>query len=555
MISGAWPEADQALAMPGAQGGAQGWSSGGPLRSAAMVSARALLAIVAVCLFGLAAAGPAAAATFVVTTPADNGDGACDAMCSLRDAVSAANVDATRDVILLPAGTLRVEKFGVDDSNVQGDLDVKQPLEIRGTGPGATTVGAVGQDRVIDVSATDLSLVGLTVTGGLAAGATGSYGGGIRAIGGGVLELDQVVVRGNVAQGEASQGIGGGISKDEGSLIVRNSAVVGNTARAVGYGGGISVNGAATVVSLTNVTVAQNTATGAAGGIHFNSTMQAELAFTTVVENEAAGSEGAMNSNSKLRLRSSVVARNVAPNDPNCDSGNGPGSLGGNVGSASCGFTLPTDVATDEPLLAPLGGAGVPVAEPLPGSPVLDRAIAPCPATDARGVTRPQGVACDAGAAERPVPVVPAPIVSIVEPRSGPPSSVKISGIAVSQTKFRAGPRVLAPRKGKPPVGTTISFQLSDAATVKAAVVRQVAGRRVGGKCLATTPARKGKPPCKRFVTVGSLPTGKHPAGRSSLAFSGRVGGSNLKPGRYKVELAVPSSGDAALTPLLQILP
>jgi len=522
-----------------------------------MSSARGLLAIVAACLLALAGAGSAAAATFAVTTPGDNGDGNCDASCSLRDAVSAANIDATRDVILLPAGTLRVERFGLDANNANGDLDVNKALEIRGTGPGTTTIAAVGQDRVIDAIGADLTLVGLTVTGGIAQGEAGTNddGGGIRAIGDDALELDQVVVRGNVSQGEASNPSGGGIFKEKGSLVVRNSAIVGNTARSGGYGGGISVTDASTVVSLANVTIAQNTAHHNGGGVHFNSEAQADFAFTTVVENEAAGAEGAISINSNLRLRSSIVARNVAPSSPNCSVADGPGSLGGNVGSASCGFTLPTDLATEEPLLAPLGGIGVPVAEPLPGSPALDRGIAPCPATDARGVARPQGGACDAGAAERPVPVV-VPTGTTVAPQSGPPSSVKISGVTVSKTRFRAGPRVVArPGKGKQPVGTTIAFQLSGAAMVKATVVRQVAGRRVGGKCLAATPARKGKPRCMRFVTAGPLPTASYPAGRSSVAFSGRVGGSNLKPGRYKVELAVPSSGAAALTPLLQILP
>jgi CSLREA domain-containing protein len=521
-----------------------------------MSSVRGPLAIVAVCLLALAGAGSAAAATFTVTTPGDNGDGTCDTSCSLRDAVSAANVDATRDAILLPAGTLRVERFGLDADNANGDLDVDMPLEIRGTGPGTTTIAAVGQDRVIDAIGADLTLVGLTLTGGIASGEAGANddGGGIRAIGDDALELDRVVVRGNVSQGEASNPSGGGIFKEKGSLVVRNSAIVGNTARSGGFGGGIAVTDAATVVSLANVTIAQNTAHHNGGGVHFNSEAEADFAFTTVIENEAGGVEGAISVNSNLRLRSSIVARNVASNNPNCSTTDGPASLGGNVGSASCGFTLPTDVATEEPLLAPLGGIGVPVAEPLPGSPALDRGIAPCPATDARGVARPQGGACDAGAAERPVTVVP--IASTPAPQSGPPSSVKISGLTVSKTKFRAGPRVVArPGKGKQPVGTTIAFQLSGAAMVKATVVRQVAGRRVGGKCLAATPARKGKPRCMRFVIAGRLATASYPAGRSSIAFSGRVGGSNLKPGRYKVELAVPSSGAAALTPLLQILP
>lgn len=54
----------------------------------------------------LAAAG-GRAARFTVTKAADTLDGSCDADCSLREAVQAANTDATADEIVLPGLRLR----------------------------------------------------------------------------------------------------------------------------------------------------------------------------------------------------------------------------------------------------------------------------------------------------------------------------------------------------------------------------------------------------------------------------------------------------------------
>lgn len=65
------------------------------------------------------------------------------------------------------------------------------------------------------------------------------------------------------------------------------------------------------------------------------------------------------------------------------------------------------DEVVGDLMLAGLGDNGGPTLTHLPaaGSPVLGSADAGrCPATDQRGVTRPQGDGCDAGAVEREVP-------------------------------------------------------------------------------------------------------------------------------------------------------
>jgi hypothetical protein len=74
-------------------------------------------------------------------------------------------------------------------------------------------------------------------------------------------------------------------------------------------------------------------------------------------------------------------------------------------GDDSCGFTRATDITNTDPLLGPLANNGGPTQTMalLPGSPAIDKggtAANGCLATDQRGVTRPQGPACDIGAFE-----------------------------------------------------------------------------------------------------------------------------------------------------------
>ena len=84
----------------------------------------------------------------------------------------------------------------------------------------------------------------------------------------------------------------------------------------------------------------------------------------------------------------------------------------------------------------------MPVLEPLSGSPALDRGVGPCPATDARGVARPQGPGCDAGSAELPVAAPPA-------------------GPAAAAARLKALPKTLKLKKGK--LSVTLSCQAGPA--------------------------------------------------------------------------------------------
>src|ERR1051325_9972957 len=89
---------------------------------------------------------PAYAATFTVTKTADTNDGVCDADCSLREAISAANANPGADTITLPAGTYTLTLANAgganEDNDATGDLDVNGSLTINGAGSASTIIQA-----------------------------------------------------------------------------------------------------------------------------------------------------------------------------------------------------------------------------------------------------------------------------------------------------------------------------------------------------------------------------------------------------------------------------
>ncbi|MGK2954052.1 MAG: InlB B-repeat-containing protein, partial [Solirubrobacterales bacterium] len=122
---------------------------------------------------------------------------------------------------------------------------------------------------------------------------------------------------------------------------------------------------------------------------------------------------------------------------------------------------------------------------------------------------------------------------SIVPPVTKPVLSM------LSQTNpvFRAGPGSTSPTGTTTAVrhkqGTVFSFSLDKPATVRTILERRDRGRRVGSECRKPTQALHRRPPCIRRVRVAVLTRTSH-VGRNSLAFTGRIGGVALKPGKYE---------------------
>jgi hypothetical protein len=144
-----------------------------------------------------------------------------------------------------------------------------------------------------------------------------------------------------------------------------------------------------------NTTVAFNTATQRGGG---------------------AAHDGYPDEFNVLDLVNAVVARNNAPTTPDVSAyeytlvsagfsliGDGTGSGIANEGGNLVG-NVPPYAAPIDPLLGLLSkNGGTTATHPLlAGSPAIDAGTSEgCPATDQRGVSRPQGEACDMGSFER----------------------------------------------------------------------------------------------------------------------------------------------------------
>ena len=124
------------------------------------------------------------------------------------------------------------------------------------------------------------------------------------------------------------------------------------------------------------------------------------------------------------------------------------------------------------------------------------------------------------------------PTVSI-----SPPTRAAIAGLSETNKVFAVGPgstpltgRTAAKRHKK---GTVFSFRLDQPATVKIAIQVRARGRRVGRTCRPDSRRLRRRPRCTRTVTLATLTRTGH-TGLNRVAFSGRIRGKALKPGRYQ---------------------
>ena len=111
-----------------------------------------------------------------------------------------------------------------------------------------------------------------------------------------------------------------------------------------------------------------------------------------------------------------------------------------------------------------------------------------------------------------------------------PPS---ISGISVSAKRWRLGGALA--KFSKAPVGTTISFRLSEAARATLTFQRQAPGRKSGRNCVKQTSANKGHQRCTRYVNAGSI-NADAKAGQNKVRFQGLLTRTRkLSLGGYRV--------------------
>ena len=386
-------------------------------------------------------ASAATAATFTVTKTEDTADGKCDADCSLREAIIAANATPAADQIVVPAGTYQLTIKGPgEDAAATGDLDLTEPVEVLGAGARSTIVRGDGTDRVFDVRAEGaVTIAGMTIEGGRGV----EQGAGVDTSSSTTtFTLRDAAVLDNRTSDPATvtSRQGAGLFLDAEHSAVERVLVSGNVAASIPgdsdapQGAGIFIN---EVASLTNDTITGNTieqgggAFGAqGGGVFVNETTT--MTNVTLSNNAMNSGEGAgVFYNETTTMSHAIVAGNTVKGSPSqCVTNSPVTSLDGNLSTEplGCSFTQPGDVNAD-PLLLPLANNGGPTdTEALaPGSPALDRVpFANCPAEDQRGFARAfAGSACDFGAFESGAPgtFVPTPIPTTTQ--TPPPPAQK----------------------------------------------------------------------------------------------------------------------------------
>ncbi|HWT16783.1 MAG TPA: hypothetical protein VN581_13480 [Patescibacteria group bacterium] len=287
--------------------------------------------------------GSAMSAILTVTDTGDAGDGTCDATCTLRDAVNAAQAD---DRVLFDLALSSPIVIGLTGPALQIDL----PMRIVGTDGVRTTLRRTsGSGRLIDVlNGGDVRIVGLSFENGTAPSvpASGADGGAVFVAAGAALELRDCVFRDNLAIAIASppevamQGgtARGGAIYAEGDLLVENCAFVGNLAQ-----GG---NGSSNVFLSGN-------AGGAASGGAIHAIATADILNSTFSGNRASGGDGGGGGIGMIGM-------------PGFNGGDGGGASGGALAfSASAAPTLAFSTLIANIVEPGDGGPGGPAGPPL----------------------------------------------------------------------------------------------------------------------------------------------------------------------------------------------
>lgn len=355
----------------------------------------------------LLAAIPAQAATFYVDQLTDD-DGACTpGACSLREAALAANARPGVDVLELIPGVHELTIPGINETmGYTGDINFREPVEIRGATQGTTIIDGNGIDGILSffpfVNYLEYYRVSnLTFTGGNRA----TYRGGAIAANASKLEVENCTFAANSAVLGAALYLSSTAATIRGSSFYNNFAAV--------EGGAISRITAVIALDLLieNSTISANTA-DFGGALHSEGPGVVTIRSSTLVDNIADSAASAFVFD-RTRPQDIVLESTILEGTCGWDGlSSPPTSLGGNLFSPDnfCHFNHPTDLTVEDFGLGPLEPSDNGFTHALlPGSPAIDAALS-CPPRDQRGAHRPldgdgDGVAlCDAGAYELGVP-------------------------------------------------------------------------------------------------------------------------------------------------------
>ncbi|HKX83297.1 MAG TPA: choice-of-anchor Q domain-containing protein [Pyrinomonadaceae bacterium] len=379
------------------------------------------------------------ALTYTVTKVADTNDGACDADCSLREAVAAANATVDNDVVAFSS------LFDTSQTIVLSGSEIvvanNGTLTINGPGAHLLTIDGNQASRILSSGANVVvNINAIRFTRGNGAGAVNTGRGGAIYNVGGTMVISNSVITGNTAANggalnnaaSASPSVPANLTLincvlsnnsttssgaalqnfSTSTLHMRGTTVSGNTTSSTGIAGAFQANG---TVTITNSTFSGNSApAGTGAGVYYNGTSLI-MTNATIVNNTSSVGSGGLHrtgTNPTAIVRNSIFANNSTADAFGLMSSQGNNIIG-NVGT-STGWVA-SDLQNTNPMLGSLADNGGPTQThlPLADSPAINAGQncvvdLSCSAnnppvavtTDQRGVARPSGGTVDMGSVE-----------------------------------------------------------------------------------------------------------------------------------------------------------
>lgn len=231
-----------------------------------------------------------AATVFTVTATADTA--ASDGICTLREAVLAANGSPANADCGSDHGAPYTVNFNVNGTIALGSgfSNIERNMTIDGAGHSVTVSGNNTVPVFTVMMGVTFNLQNLTVANG-----NGAFGGGI--LNNGMLNVSNCTFTGNSATST------GGAISNNGTVAVTNSTISGNNA---GHGGGIFNSGTLTVM---NSTISGNSASHGGGIVNSGTST---VKSSTISGNSATGSGGAISNNGTVTVTNCTMALNSA---------------------------------------------------------------------------------------------------------------------------------------------------------------------------------------------------------------------------------------------------
>ncbi|HQU83248.1 MAG TPA: VCBS repeat-containing protein [Pyrinomonadaceae bacterium] len=321
----------------------------------------------------------------------------------------------------------------------------------------------------------------MVINGSTFTGNTTYYGGG------GVFNTSILAVSGSTFTGNKTNGLFAGQGEGNGGAIyhqlsaqttIADSLISGNEASNSGGGIAYNTNGGTATMTVTNTTISNNLANtettqsgGAGGGIFADGPGIITVTSSTINGNSTNGGGGGIQcggfSGCVMNLGSSIIANNTSGIGPDLsgDFTSQGYNLIENTAGASIGGTLTGNILGVDPKLGALSfnGGQTRTHALLAGSPAIDAGNPTTfPATDQRGITRPQdgdgtgGARADIGAFERrPIEFTQSAFsdldgdgradISVFRPSSGSWFLLNSSNNAFSAVGFGISTDVIAP--------------------------------------------------------------------------------------------------------------